>query len=99
MRNEHVLGINSFADTYYLTYDDDVYHINGKYESRKVLNNAYEPQLSIDGKTIFYQDYDNIEKIDGSKENAEAIELVEEDVYTFVVTSDKDAIYKCSRST
>ena len=99
MRNEHVLGINSFADIYYLTYDDDVYHINGKYESRKVLNNAYEPQLSIDGKTIFYQDYDNIEKIDGSKENAETIELVEEDVYSFVVTGDKDAIYKCSRST
>ena len=93
IRNEHVLGINSFADTYYLTYDDDVYHINGKYESRKVLSNAYEPQLSIDGKTIFYQDYDNIEKINGSKESAEAVELVEEDVYSFVVTGDKDAIY------
>ncbi len=93
MAKGYVLGISSFANTYYITNDDSVYRIDGKFESTKILSNVTDPQLAVDGKTIIYQDYDCIKKLDGSKDKAKGIELVERDVIAFIATYNGDAIY------
>lgn len=89
----YVIGVSSFADTYYYTTSSNIVHINGKFETNNVVKNVNNPQLMNDGKTIIYQKSDRVHKIDGTKENAKDIELVEKDVVNFIAVSDGSAIY------
>jgi hypothetical protein len=88
-----ILGIDSFANTYYQSFDDAVYRITDKFECTRIIREAEAPQLSSDGKTITYQRDDRIEKINGSKEDAEAVKLVEDEVRTYIAVEDGSAIY------
>lgn len=93
--NGQVIGISSFADTFYIN-GSSVIHINGKFETNNAVKNANNPQLAKDGKTIIYRRNDSIYKINGTKENAEDKELVKEDVHNFIATSDGGAVYFCN---
>lgn len=87
-----IYGISSFADTYY--YDgSSIYHIDGKYETRRVTSKASSPQLAKDGKTILYLKSDSLQIIDGSKDGAEPVELVSEEVKSFIMTDNATEFY------
>ncbi len=88
-----IYDISDFTDTFYMTSEDSVIHINGKYETNRVASNVDRAQLVQDGKTIIYQKGDSIYKVNGMKEDAEDVELVEEDVQDFIATSDGKAVF------
>ncbi len=86
-------GVTDFAGTFYVDDEDDIYYIDSKYETNKVVSNINKAQLMEDGKTIIYQKGDSIYKVNGTKEDDEDKLLVEEGVRYFIATSDGKAIY------
>jgi hypothetical protein len=101
MRIGNIIGVSSFADTYYQDYDftdsgysERVRHINRNFEDDGIIvRNALQTSLASDGKTITYLRNDAVYKIDGSKANAEAVELVEENVTRLFATDKGNAVF------
>jgi hypothetical protein len=93
-RNYRILGVGSFSDTFYYSSNGAIIHINSKFEADSVARNINSAQLANDGKTVFYEKNDGIYSIDGSKVNAAAVNLVDDDaVRDFIATADGKAIY------
>ncbi len=86
------IGVASFADTYY-TDGSSIYHIDKKFSTTRVTGNASDAHLAADGKTILFKRSDSIQKVDGSKEDAEPVKIVEKEVGTFIATEDSKAVY------
>jgi hypothetical protein len=90
---DNIVGVGSFAHTFYVSDSNAVVRINGKFETGNVDRSVSSAHLASDGKTIIYQKRDGIYKIDGSKENAASVELVDGDVDVFIPTADGNAVY------
>lgn len=93
--NSYIFGVNSFAGTFYNN-DDSVVYIDGKFETSSVVKKVQSVMLCDDAKTLIYRKGGSICKTDGTKPDAEPIELVEEDAADFCALSDGSAIYYVS---
>ena len=85
-------GLTSFADTYYID-GSSIYHIDDKFSTTRVTGNASVAHLAADGKTILFKRSDSVQKVDGSKKDAELVKIVEDEVITFFATEDGKAVY------
>ncbi|MDR1061480.1 MAG: hypothetical protein LBL83_09815 [Clostridiales bacterium] len=93
-----IIGTASFADTYYndrtVEGNRNIRHITKKFEvSGNVASAVDSAWLADDGKTITFLKRNRVSKIDGSKENAEAVELTEGKVLAFAPLDNGSAIY------
>jgi hypothetical protein len=94
INNSMIIGISSFADTFYLDSENNVRRINNKFEvSGNVARGVTDAHLASDGKTVTYQRNDRISRINGSAENADPVDLVREDAMSFIATEDGKAVY------
>jgi hypothetical protein len=94
----YVYGISDFRNTFYTAYDSEfgayaIIRINGDYETERVARNIASATLCNDGKTLIYRKDDSLYKIDGLKQDAEEIELVDGDVAGFDAAENGGAVY------
>ncbi|MDR1330237.1 MAG: zinc ribbon domain-containing protein [Oscillospiraceae bacterium] len=96
-QHDYVIGISSFADTFFHSGGNSagITRINAKFEASSVARdrNINGAVLADDGRTIIYSKSGGLYKIDGLKENADTVELVDGDVDGFIVTKDGSTIY------
>ena len=88
-----ILGISSFADTFYRSQEGTIIIINSKFEANSIVKNVDIISLADDGKTLTYLRNNSIYKVNGSNSNAEPVQIVNGGVNYFVMTSDGGAVY------
>jgi hypothetical protein len=89
----HVLGVQNFKNTFYQNTEGAIFHISNKFETRRVQGSADQVYLASDSKTLIFSRNNRIERIDGTKPNAEAVRLVDGNVRGFVATAKGDAVF------
>ena len=91
-----ILGIDSFAGTFFMNYNDSIMYINKNYESTGVAKNVDEAKLARDGKTLIYLKDGNIYKVNGALPDASSasVQLTKDDyIRTFKMQKDGGAVY------
>ncbi len=88
MTRPQIVGIDGFENSFYRSDDNDLYYINKKMEVSTVVSNVNTVFLAEDGKTVTYLKNSAIYQLNGSKENAEKVKLVEDDVAKLIATTD-----------
>ena len=88
-----VWGVSTFGDKFFRnTTDDKIIYVSKKLETRSVVKNASSITLMDDNKTLFYLKNDNLYKINGAKEDAEAEKLAS-DVEDYEVLPDGKTVF------
>ncbi|MDR1687877.1 MAG: hypothetical protein LBS21_04610 [Clostridiales bacterium] len=91
--NIPVYSVSNFADTFYISGEGGVMHINSKYETSSVVKEVSSAFLADNGKTLTYTQNGKIYKLNGAKKNAEPVEIVADDIVRFAVVSDGSAVF------
>ena len=91
--NITICGITSFANTFYCNSDNALIYINGKYETSRIAKNVDDAYLATDGKTLTYLSRNSIYKVNGTKSGAVAVEIVTDDVESFIAVDNGSAVY------
>ena len=91
------VGVRHFAGTFFTSSMDNdqsrVLYLDKDLNMRTVVSGVSSCALANDGKTILYLRDGSIYRVDGTKENAEAKELVAGGVQFFEPTADGKAVY------
>ncbi|MCL2637087.1 MAG: zinc ribbon domain-containing protein [Oscillospiraceae bacterium] len=88
-----VYGVSSFKNTFYLNGDSSIIRVNNKFETARVQGSVSSAFLADDGKTLTYMRNGRVERLDGTRTNAEPLRLVDGDAWSFVATAKGDAIF------
>jgi hypothetical protein len=88
-----IVGVRNFKNTFYVNNQSALIHIDSKYETRNIQSNVYQVYLSSDGKTLTYNRGSRIERVNGTKANAEPVRLVDERMCCFVITANGNAVF------
>ena len=89
---QYRIGVKSFTEKFFSTGSKVVY-LTKKYETNTAASGVDDAYLADDGKTIIYLKDDSIRKVNGTKGNAEAVTLVEEDAKELWITADGKTIF------
>jgi hypothetical protein len=94
-QRDYVIGVDSFADTlfYSIGGSNGIARINAKFEALSIAKNIEGAFLADDGGTVIYSKNGGLYKLNGLKETADAVELIDDDVTNFFAVSDASAVY------
>jgi hypothetical protein len=93
--NENTLGIDSFKNKVILTFEDNLFFINGKYDYEKLDSDIDFAVVSRDGNSLLYMDFNQeVYYVKDLRKDTDSDRILKDlDVYTVEVNPDLTELY------